>query len=502
MWRLACLAVLVACSDTSAKQAGPCDDVAAHFTNLATAAADDPDEQSVLPLLSKLEPQIRGECAASWSEQQRSCFLAATDPAVAVACVPAEPKSAATDQPPATVASDSAGTPAAVASTESSCHTPDGQLLACTHRVASGNRPKSVRFTPDGAELWVALHYDDPAVAIYDAKTWQLISSVDLGEFGAVEIDFSHDGKRAYVSQLETASVYEIDVYSRAVLRHLETHSESSKVVAVSADDQTLFVANWDGHQVTELDLASGEIRRAISFPGIPRGLFATSDGRWLYVTGFDPGKIYKVDLETGRATSIYDKGGAVRHIVGDEARGRLYLSDMGQYKILVVDLATDAVSVLARTDPKPNTIALSPDGRVLFVSNRGRNNPQSFLDAGPQWGSIQVVDTATGELFDGIVTGNQATGLDISPDGTTLAGSDFLDNRINVYRVPSSDELAAGGGGRGVAYKKDLAKPGWHGQPDEAKHNPQLLKKKERDLLYPDLRYSPPPPAPRPPPS
>lgn len=71
------------------------------------------------------------------------------------------------------------------------------------------------------------------------------------------------------------------------------------------------------------------------------------------------------------------------------------------------------------------------------------------------------LLDAATGRLLDAIVGGNQPTGLDLSPDGTQLAYSDFLDDRISVFQVPSSDTLRTGGDGRGAVYQRELVKGG-----------------------------------------
>ena len=49
----------------------------------------------------------------------------------------------------------------------------------------------------------------------------------------------------------------------------------------------------------------------------------------------------------------------------------------------------------------------------------------------------------------DAIVGANQTTGLDVSPDRSLLAYSDFLDNRVVIYRIPPYEEPVAGGGGR-----------------------------------------------------
>lgn len=334
-----------------------------------------------------------------------------------------------------------------LATTVEPCVGHEGTHLKCVARVVTGHRPKSLAFSPDGSELWVALHYDRPAVAVYDTRTWALIGAVELGRYGTVELAFSPSGERVYFSQLETAVVQDIDRATRRLVRTLKTGSEESKFIAVSASGTTLWVSNWKGHSVSEFDLATGELRRRLKTPGIPRGLWVSGDQQTLYVAGFSPGRLYRFDLTNGKRTIVTEKGGIHRHLVADEARGRLYISDLRRDRIWVLDLATDDFQLLAKVDQNPNTIALAPDGKVLYVSNRGKNHPETFLKIGPEWGSILAIDAATGRLLDAVVTGNQATGLDVSPDGRLLAGSDFLDNRINVYQLPTTEVLLASEG-------------------------------------------------------
>ena len=57
------------------------------------------------------------------------------------------------------------------------------------------------------------------------------------------------------------------------------------------------------------------------------------------------------------------------------------------------------------------------------------------------------------------IVGGNQTTGLDVSPDGTLLAFSDFLDDRVSVYAIPDYEVLLAGDGGRWEEHLIELVK-------------------------------------------
>jgi DNA-binding beta-propeller fold protein YncE len=219
-----------------------------------------------------------------------------------------------------------------------------------------------------------------------------------------------------------------------------------------------MYVANWVSNDVSEIDLRSGRVRRVLPTVGTPRGLYPTPDGRQLYVAGYARGELAVLDLRTGRSRTLLSTGGAMRHLVADPARGRLYADDMGTDEVFVVDVRTSRVRKLADTNSTPNTMDLSPDGRVLYVSNRGRNG-SNYYRPGPEWGSVLAIDTATGRVLDAIVGGNQPTGLDVSPDGRTVAYSDFLDDRMTLYAIPPYAALAAGKGGRARAHRADLPK-------------------------------------------
>jgi YVTN family beta-propeller protein len=335
---------------------------------------------------------------------------------------------------------------------------PPGQLLHKLTVIPTGNAPKQVAFTPNGTELWVTL-LAGSGFEVYDPATGELLGAIDLPDAGSVEVIFNRSGSRAYVSQMETASVYEIDVVTREVLRRMSTDGVWTKVMVLSPDETMLYASNWVSDDVSEIDLATGEVVRRLPTVDTPRGLYVTPDGDRLFVAGFEDGELQVIDLETGAGEVVYRGGRSLRHIVGDTTGSRIYVSDLTRDHVLVVDPVTDEVEVLTVVDRKPNTVALSPDGTTLFVSCRGRNNPESYYLPGPQWGSVVVLDAATGAYLDAIVGGNQPTGLAVSPDGTLLATSDFLDDRVTIYQVPPYDDLVAGGGGRWGMHRTELEK-------------------------------------------
>ncbi|MDH4280544.1 MAG: YncE family protein [Acidimicrobiia bacterium] len=332
-----------------------------------------------------------------------------------------------------------------------------GQLVHKLFEVEVSGAPKGVAFTPDGSEVWATI-LNGSGVEVIDVASGHVTATIDLDQ-GAVEVIFNRSGDTAYVSQMQTNSVFEVDVASRAVKRQFNTRGAWTKVIALSPDETTLYASNWVDDNVSQIDLVAGEVTRLFPTVRTPRGLYPTPDGERLYVTGFAAGELEVIDLVSGDSQVLERTGGSMRHLVGSPDGSVVYASDMTRDTIFAVATETDEVTVLATTDRKPNSIDLSPDGRVLFVSNRGRNNPESYYLPGPEWGSVLLIDTETGEMLDAIIGGNQTTGLEVSDDGTLLAFSDLLDDRVVVYSVPSTEELLAGGGGRYEDHLTELAK-------------------------------------------
>lgn len=317
--------------------------------------------------------------------------------------------------------------------------------LSKVQEWTSGASPKAVAFTPDGSQVWVTLLLAK-GVRVFDPRTGKRIDEIPLGEYGGVEIEFTEDGETAYVSQMKTASVYEIDTGTREVRRRIDTGGVWSKVLTLSPDGRTLYVSNWVSDDVSVIDLDSGEVRKLIDTVETPRGLYVTPDGKTLYVAGYEDGAIQRIDLATGKKDVLIRTGGSMRHVVGDPRRHTVYASEMSEGAIYTVDTRTGKVDKLATVDEKSNTSALSPDGRMLFVSCRGRNG-ETYYQPGPEWGSVVVLDTRTGKWLDALVGGDQTTGLDVSSDGRMIAYSDFLDGKVSTYAVPPYKRLLAGDG-------------------------------------------------------
>lgn len=334
----------------------------------------------------------------------------------------------------------------------------EGQVVDCLYKKEGIPSPKGVVFSPDGKEFWVvSLMNANRGVLVFETESGKHINDIVLPDGGGVEVIFNKDGSRAYVSQMETARVFEIDGKTKSILRTFETESTWTKVIALSFDEKTLYASNWVGNNISVIDLVSGTLIHNLKSVTTPRGIYPTKDGQYIYIAGFDNGEIQKINLETKESKIIYTSNGAMRHIVADEEKGVLYFSDMANRAIYKLEMENDSVSKFAQTESNPNTIELTKDKKVLVVSNRGTNNPSSYYIPGPDWGTILFFDTSNGKMLDAIIGGNQPTGLAIKND--KFIYSNFLDGNLVLCNMPSYNSFLLGNGGGSNSYKEFIQK-------------------------------------------
>jgi DNA-binding beta-propeller fold protein YncE len=130
----------------------------------------------------------------------------------------------------------------------------------------------------------------------------------------------------------------------------------------------------------------------------------------------------------------LYAGEGACRHVIYRD--GKLYVSDMYRGTVNILNAATGALLVSRRIGSNINTIVLSPDGRRVFASSRGRNNPEDYTRPGPEFGAVYMLNADDLSLQESVWGRNQPTGLAVSPDGKYLVFTDFLDANMELYII------------------------------------------------------------------
>lgn len=181
--------------------------------------------------------------------------------------------------------------------------------------------------------------------------------------------------------------------------------------VVLSKDAAVAYVSNWGGR---------------FPKPGektAPTGLLPTADQVVVDDRGIaSTGTVVRIDLKTMAVTAEIAAGLHPMGMAWDETRQRLYVANANSDSVSVIDTAAQKVVGTLAIQPferavkgvAPNAVAVSPDGKRLFVSCGGIN-------------AIALADTARLTIEGLIPTAWYPNALDLSADGKRLAVSSLL---------------------------------------------------------------------------
>jgi gluconolactonase len=209
-------------------------------------------------------------------------------------------------------------------------------------------------------------------------------------------------------------------------------------------------------------------------------GMTSDGDGRLVVCeqgSDYEPARITRVDRETGaRELVVQDWRGLPFNSPNDvvlASDGAIWFTDpsyghlqgfrpapaIGDY-VYRHDPATGETAAVADSFDKPNGIAFSPDGRVLYVTDSGANQePGSYHVDRPHY--IKAFDVVDGRRLSGgrlfaVVTPGFPDGLKVDADGRVYASS-FSGVQVfapdgellGKIRLPGAVNFCFGGPGR-----------------------------------------------------
>lgn len=214
---------------------------------------------------------------------------------------------------------------------------------------------------------------------------------------------------------------------------------EGPHEVVASADGRYAYVANYGlqspGNSISVIDLDRQRETHRIDLGALrrPHGLALIGDA--LFVTAEVNRAVARVDVATRSITEVFGLGVDVAHMIDVAADGsRIYTTNMLSGTITEVrPSAPGALPPLRHlaTPGHPEGLALSPDGRTLWV---GRNQP----------GLISVVDVASWTVTAEIPAGQVPFRIRFSPDGRRVAVADPAGGTLRLYDATGHDLLHA----------------------------------------------------------
>jgi len=322
-------------------------------------------------------------------------------------------------------------------------------IAALIGEYSTGIQPKSAYFSPDGQRIFVPL-LGQHGIDVFRQTEGKLeyetrLTVPNSRAAGLVEAMCDARRRELWVSNMsDNRPDNRLHIYNLDTLEYktsLDAGGIYPKVITQSPDGKVTAVSNWVSQTLSIFDSDTKQLLRTIRVGGTPRGMAFSPDSTLIYTAIFDAPLVVVVSLTENKVINrfrFHEQTGAARHIIYRD--GKLYVSDMYQGAVYILNASNGALQRRSgRIDGNQNvnTIVMSPDGRYIFASFRGRNNSQDYTIPGPDFGAVYILSAEDLSIQEKIWGRNQPTGLAISPDGKQMVFTDFLDGNLELYRMP-----------------------------------------------------------------
>jgi YVTN family beta-propeller protein len=254
-------------------------------------------------------------------------------------------------------------------------------------------------------------------------------------------------GTSAYVLNRDDNTVSLIDTTTNTVIATSAAVATQPTGLAVASDRSKIYLTNTSSNSVTVLDGTTLAQLGSLTVGDNPTDIVVSPDNTRLYVAHGIDGSISTVDTATGATLGSVTPAGtfAVPSALAINATGtRLYvLNQTGS--VSVIDTATNTVvGQPIAVGASPQDIAISPDGKRVYVANGGAN-------------TVSVIDTDSARMIATVTAmapNDQRPGpyaLAVSPDGkfVYIAGNDdtvwVMDTTINYVVDAINDDRPNG---------------------------------------------------------
>ena len=287
-------------------------------------------------------------------------------------------------------------------------------------QINVGDFPVNIALHPDGAFAAV-MHsgWGQHEVRILDVKSGRPVSQVALDE-AFYGLAWSPDGKKLYASGAGAEVIHAFDFAEGFLFSHRElrlrpaTETGVPAGLAVSADGSALYIAELWGQRVEKISTADGHAFWTRPLGAAQHGELSDAEAeRWR--AGYDPDSTFPYTCVT------------------DEKHGRVFVSLWGKSAVLVLDAGTGTELARWPVGAHPNEMVLATDGR-LFVAEANLNSV-SVIDTT----SGRVTELLTASLFPNSPPGTMPNSVALAPDEKTLFVANANNNDIAAFDIATA---------------------------------------------------------------
>jgi len=267
--------------------------------------------------------------------------------------------------------------------------------------VPTGQRPRGMALTSDGARLLVCLG-DSNRIDIFNTNTWEVIGSIDTPdpEYAALR---QPENNPLYVSNENNALITVWNIDTQKMLVQMPTGVEPEGM-AVSPDGLLVVNTTETTNMAQFFSYATGKNLANVLVPPRPRWAAFTHDGGQVWVSSELGGTVTVIDTRTFK---ILDT---------------IHFEVAGLRSTFI-----QPVGINITDDDKLAFVALGPANRVAVVSVP-EHKVLSYVSTG------QSVYNATVRKY--LLVGQRPWHMAFTPDGKFLLTANGLSNDVSVIRI------------------------------------------------------------------
>ena len=147
----------------------------------------------------------------------------------------------------------------------------------------------------------------------------------------------------------------------------LSAHAQMAQTASTKQTAKA-YVANFKDNTVSVIDTAASKVVATVQVAAGPHGMAITQDGGTVYVSGDGSSSIDVIDTATDKVVKTINVGKAPNGVALTPDDRLLVVTVYGEDRIAFIDTSTQTV-VANLAVPKPHTVAISPDGKLAYVT-------------------------------------------------------------------------------------------------------------------------------------
>lgn len=260
------------------------------------------------------------------------------------------------------------------------------------------------------------------------------------------EIAISPDGKQAAVVAYGGTTIDIFDVRTTKRIKRIELAPNAAPHGLVWVDAHRIVATAEKSKSIVIVDPVTGAVRSVATGQNGSHMVEVSRKGDRAYVANIASGTVSVIDLKAGAKVADIAVGGMPEGIALTHDGRALWVGDLGKPHVRIVDTATLQTVATLPTDPVAIRIAISPDGRTAVTSN-------------VQSGTLSLFDVATRKPLRTIKVSGEKEASQVtilfSRDGKRLYVAETGRDRIAEVDMASGTVLrriVAGRNGDGLA--------------------------------------------------